>query len=493
MKRPYEIHQEIEMEREAEELKVIIDKPFLDSETIWNMYPNNFYKWRVKHDYPRILSHFSKKLQSFDTWKKEYGFTDEMLMQFGISNCINPNPSKDKRKFIVERTLEKERTKFISYQNIDKKHYRLGPNPVNHKVLSEFIGYIDWCNLKRIKIMPDWRDNSILSRFSSSHPVGQPLNIQISILDGLELLKIGGIEVKSDAFGMIKPKYFEFTNANHLVLSGRLSTGGHQLIFENSYIDNLICSDFDLSLVEFRNCKASNIQASNSNFQQWGFSLSNISGKAYNSDFKKVSIFGGSFDIDFKDCTFYQVDARPINKNDISLDNTFRTFKKVYANQGDDKKAIEYFLLEKAVERIKTKHQIFSYQRWGIFTETKFEKFKNNLIHTLSSTLKFLSLWINNFYWGYGRKPFRVVRNSLIIIIAYSFFYYFLQTHFKMPEHQTSMTILDCIYYSSSTFTTLSFGDFIPLGHLRVLAASEALFGGLSLGFLVAGFSNFKY
>jgi uncharacterized protein YjbI with pentapeptide repeats len=493
MKRPYEMHQEIEQEREAEELKAIIDKPNLDPKEIWTIYPNNFYKWRVKHDYPRILNHFKNKLNGFEDWKKEFNFTDDSLISFGISNCINPNPLKDKRKFIVERTWENEVTKFISYQNIHGRFYNLGPNPVKHKVLSTFTGYIDWCNSKEIKIMKDWDDNRILSQHSSSHPIGSPLDIQIKILGGLKLLKVGGIEITPNELGMIKPKYFEFVNANQLTLTGRIETGGHQLIFENSYVDNFSAKDLKLALVEFRNCNLSNFFVVNSTMQQWEFTQTSIEGKAYNTDLKIVSIYGGSFDIDFKDCTFYNVDARPASKNDIAFESTYRTFKKIYADQGDDKKAIKYFLLEKAIEREKERKQIFLYQHWGLFTETKKEKFKNNLRHTTFHSTKFISLWVNNFYWGYGRKPLRVVGNSMALILLFAIAYYFSQSNIKMPDNQTSMSFLDSLYYSTVTFTTLGYGDFYPLGFLRIFAAVEAFLGGISLGFLVAGFSNFKY
>jgi voltage-gated potassium channel Kch len=52
---------------------------------------------------------------------------------------------------------------------------------------------------------------------------------------------------------------------------------------------------------------------------------------------------------------------------------------------------------------------------------------------------------------------------------------------------------MDCIYYSTITFTTLGYGDILPTGGLRIIALLEAFFGALSIGFLVAGFSNSKY
>lgn len=50
---------------------------------------------------------------------------------------------------------------------------------------------------------------------------------------------------------------------------------------------------------------------------------------------------------------------------------------------------------------------------------------------------------------------------------------------------------LDDFYFSAVTFTTLGYGDILPATDtLKMVCASEALVGGLSLGLIVAGFSN---
>ncbi len=38
-------------------------------------------------------------------------------------------------------------------------------------------------------------------------------------------------------------------------------------------------------------------------------------------------------------------------------------------------------------------------------------------------------------------------------------------------------SLLDCVYFSFTTFTTLGFGDIQPLGHLRYLTGIESLTG----------------
>lgn len=38
-------------------------------------------------------------------------------------------------------------------------------------------------------------------------------------------------------------------------------------------------------------------------------------------------------------------------------------------------------------------------------------------------------------------------------------------------------SLLDCVYFSFTTFTTIGFGDIVPVGHLRYLTGLEALTG----------------
>lgn len=41
----------------------------------------------------------------------------------------------------------------------------------------------------------------------------------------------------------------------------------------------------------------------------------------------------------------------------------------------------------------------------------------------------------------------------------------------------TQMGIFDCVYYSASVFTTLGFGDIVPLGPIRFMTGMEAVSG----------------
>lgn len=59
-------------------------------------------------------------------------------------------------------------------------------------------------------------------------------------------------------------------------------------------------------------------------------------------------------------------------------------------------------------------------------------------------------------------------------------------------EEQTlrdnTFAFFDCLYYSVVTFTTLGYGDFIPIGLSRLVAATEAFTGSFTIALFVVVF-----
>ena len=52
-------------------------------------------------------------------------------------------------------------------------------------------------------------------------------------------------------------------------------------------------------------------------------------------------------------------------------------------------------------------------------------------------------------------------------------------------EHVDVISLLLCGYFSSATYTSLGFGDIVPIGHMRMIAGAEALNGLLLIGWSV--------
>lgn len=104
---------------------------------------------------------------------------------------------------------------------------------------------------------------------------------------------------------------------------------------------------------------------------------------------------------------------------------------------------------------------------------------------------------IVDLFCGYGEDPLRVVLFSCLLILFSTFFYYFLGLRFAGEFHVFSMQqsleqniifFFECLYYSVVTFTTLGYGDFIPVGFSRLVAAFEAFTGSFTLALFVVVF-----
>lgn len=114
----------------------------------------------------------------------------------------------------------------------------------------------------------------------------------------------------------------------------------------------------------------------------------------------------------------------------------------------------------------------------------------------LFSTKRFYSKIVDMFC-GYGERPIRVVMFSLIAILTFGLLYTVIGVHDGgevmrwRTEHsftENLMQLLTCLYFSVVTFTTLGYGDLIPFGLSRLLAAIEAFIGSFTLALFVVVF-----
>ncbi|SDJ82206.1 potassium channel family protein [Microbulbifer yueqingensis] len=64
-----------------------------------------------------------------------------------------------------------------------------------------------------------------------------------------------------------------------------------------------------------------------------------------------------------------------------------------------------------------------------------------------------------------------------IWLFALGYFYMVRSDYFGMLQGNFDGSLIDCAYFSFTTYTSLGFGDIEPLGHLRFTAGLEALTG----------------
>jgi hypothetical protein len=76
-----------------------------------------------------------------------------------------------------------------------------------------------------------------------------------------------------------------------------------------------------------------------------------------------------------------------------------------------------------------------------------------------------------------------VVAVASFAMLLFSAIYYF--------HGPTKNNVLDSVYFSVVTFTTLGYGDIYPTdAYMKIACGFEALIGGLSIGLLIGGFAN---
>ena len=170
------------------------------------------------------------------------------------------------------------------------------------------------------------------------------------------------------------------------------------------------------------------------------------------------------------------------------------------------------FTKEKEMEK---KSLSFSYYKKTLKEENKKKKYPILKWIKKGDFKKLVISGFSNLIYGYGEKPWNVIRAAAVIIIFFALLFSIIGI--GNPEiielkgtaiHQTSGNIVDLaskgllknnvirnfpdsLYFSLITFTTLGYGDFRPLeGIGRILAGSEAFIGAFMMALFVYTFAR---
>ncbi|OOE52494.1 potassium transporter Kef [Salinivibrio kushneri] len=98
-------------------------------------------------------------------------------------------------------------------------------------------------------------------------------------------------------------------------------------------------------------------------------------------------------------------------------------------------------------------------------------------------------------FCGYGEDPLRVVIFSVLVIVSCALAYFALGTTQANPIYPDLTGVearfyelLNALYFSVVTFTTLGYGDITPSGFARFIAAFEAFLGSFTMALFVVVF-----
>lgn len=432
---------------------------------LWSLSPERFVEWRKLNDFPVLLNHFDKTLTLFKEWKIANKLTNEIILETGeITPFIeNKKLSKDKTLYLTKQTFESKSRTCVSYGKLEGEKTDLG-RTFKFEFLQSFTSYLDWLKTKG-KTQQILYINSRHSPQSQYEKVFIHADVYVPKSD-FELLKMGGIDIPVDGLGLLfRGKKLEFVNLCGLRLQGEINFGElGNLSCSYCACDNWEGFDFSMPMLSFEHCSIQNLNLKNSTILQWSFYNSSVSGDFTNVKLANVRIIGGNFHPVMQDCALFEIEVKT---DSVVPDNNYyayKTFKKIYANQGEDDKAKYYYIKE------------------------------NELLRQRLKGWKFLTKSLSYYYWEYGRKPHRIIYYSLAIIFVFGFLYWFNKDCIALNSASIKeFSLWDGFYFSTTTYTTLGYGDLSPLSGLRILTSIEAFLGVINMGFLIAGYSNNKY
>ena len=206
----------------------------------------------------------------------------------------------------------------------------------------------------------------------------------------------------------------------------------------NSDLSGANMTETDMSYADFWNAKLFNIK-------MWHASISGV---------KSVS------KSNFSKGDGLMEECRINEDGELSAEESYRNIKQLFAATGRYNDASWASFKEKTMERRMLKKK---------------------------GSLEYIPNLIMNILCGYGEKPYRIILSALCCILGFAFLYSILGAIEYPASPGTQPGWVDYIYYSTITYTTVGYGDFVPKPYsaYRMLAATEAFLGVFLAGLFV--------
>jgi len=438
------------------------------------MTPEEFNSWRREFDYPRIISFLKDHLTCFPDWIQEQNVTDEDLLEFAPAVFLREAKNI---KIYELKGNDGVRTREIRPSNHSVGEVIFHQKKVEGKKI--IVPYFEWVksNNKRIK-----------SRECEEFSINSRKGRNASILLNLELVVAGNVRLPVNF--MFGHRDLEFLNLDNLTIES---------VFSNTFLKIWYSSAINLTIVgdlafvdayktPFTDgwaTRTRSLKLKNGNFQSWSFKDCVLNFKATNSVLHLWKVEGNDFQCtlehsDLKDCHFQEGSTKlgAANKKACQF---HRTVKRIYSQVGDHSKAGEHFYKERCHEQKSLMRPTLHY--WDDIQKEK-NVLKKCVIYLLSY-MKFSSLAFQNLLWGFGERPSRVFSWALFVIVVSAAIYNY------NPHSSTFKDVINSIYFSLVTFTTLGYGEIIQQDtFLKVYASIESLLGLTLMALVVAGFSS---
>lgn len=487
---------------------------------LWLMPPEEFNVWRQKNDLPILLQLLNAKLPSFQEWTKLFSIEEDTFIAAPhTSEWLLGNTSKE---FVC---YENDGAIYYAITNSFEKQFNFISQHHTIKLLQRksFKPYLIWGKEKVGKnrfILLDERNNqfsdTIEYRSWSSNTDGTMSRAQL--FHSFNVLKLGQVALPDGVH--IGNRNLDFVDLDFLEVNGEWH-GSYATQIGFSSCRNIVIKG-SLHHVTFEHCNTEDFSAINSKLQDFTFRRC----QAFRHAFRDSMINGLEYAESALSCPIIEnTDLQRLvyspaswPKEYTAAQENHRRFRTAFQNKGRLHEAREHYYKEKCYERKSLfspylqHRQLFGarkyagrlvdlYSQWrdGLFTprksmeclvdlvlfQVKIWLVPKYLLRTIMFKLKYLISLFEYFLWGYGERPVRIFVNSVVAVLIYSalFFWY--------GPAETSKNIVNSLYLSMITFTTLGYGDILPkTAYQKIMCGTEALTGAFLIGLVIAGFAN---
>ncbi len=473
----------------------IIDAPNIKPLELWQMSAAEFNDWRKKNDYPRIVNYFKDHLNEFNTWLTEFHIDENELLELGVANFLVmeefvffSKPKADEKCIAkIETSHGKVSVKVTPESHRTGDRYKSIAGADCHVLESKsFQPYLLWALKNKIRIHPQSNDGRI--KVTTIEGVLSPEYCRTFLLGDLILLKMGGL--KSHNSLSLTERDLAFVNLDFIDFNSTTigSSYTKQIIFSSARNWTFINSEE--SFFHFLETNLENLQINNSKLYGWKWYRCDGHDSIIKDSRLNRCLFGtGSF-VPYLD-NVDLVDSELENGYEKNLEFGFkpqvelvRRMKNAFSEKGRQSIAGKFYFVERKIQR----NDIFKEMKRSLNSLFSIRDTKDHWRFHLKNLIKNGAHWfsssVQNFWWGYGEKPERVLLICSIIIIFSG-----VLIHNLYGVYQ-GRTIYDSFWYSIVSFITLGDPEFKPTGWVRLIVGCEGILGLLGFGFLISGYAG---
>ncbi len=214
-------------------------------------------------------------------------------------------------------------------------------------------------------------------------------------------------------------------------------------------------------------------------------------GKLFDCHFEQADLSHAEFKTaNINNCSFQESDCTGMNLQgvtltncnfsdaiirDISLDSIIIDERTTFGNILKSEKEKNYHFASIEYKRIKEMYKSSSLH--GIADSYHYkEMVAKRKISKKNNPLRWLNYIFGDILCKYGTSFVHVILWSLLTILAFGLIYW-AGDHLVYLSQPVEPSILDSIYFSIVTFTTVGYGDYHVVGAMRFVAGTQALIG----------------